>query len=37
MRQVKRTPALTAADIQTAFRYVADSLEHEEVLLSAAG
>jgi len=30
-------PRLTAADIQAALRYAADSLAHEEVLLSAAG
>lgn len=30
-------PRLTAADIQAALRYAADSLAHEEVLLTAAG
>lgn len=30
-------PRLTAADIQAALMYAADSLAHEEVLLTAAG
>ena len=30
-------PRLTAADIQAALRYAADSLAHEEVLVSAGG
>lgn len=30
-------PRLTMSDIQAALRYAADSLAHEEVLLSAAG
>jgi uncharacterized protein (DUF433 family) len=30
-------PRLSSADIQAALRYAADSLAHEEVLLSAAG
>jgi uncharacterized protein (DUF433 family) len=30
-------PKLTSADIHAALRYAADSLAHEEVVLSAAG
>lgn len=34
---IEAYPKLTSADIHAALRYAADSLAHEEVVLSAAG
>jgi uncharacterized protein (DUF433 family) len=34
---IQAYPRLTSADIHAALRYAADSLAHEEVVLSAAG
>jgi uncharacterized protein (DUF433 family) len=34
---IEAYPKLTSADIHAAMRYAADSLAHEEVVLSAAG